>query len=178
LGNDQKKYPTRKECLNILNQLKCPEHVIQHLLTVTDLALRIADRIPEAEVSLVEAGALLHDIGRSRTHGIQHGVVGSRLARELDLPEEIINIIECHLGAGIPEQEAVKLGLPKKNYIPITIEQKIVAHADNLVEGEKRCSIKRSIQILQNRSLPDVAERVKSLHVALSRLAGIDIDEI
>ena len=35
-----------------------------------------------------------------------------------------MNIIERHIGAGITEEEAVNLGLPKKSYLPETLEEK------------------------------------------------------
>jgi uncharacterized protein len=35
----------------------------------------------------------------------------------------------------------VKLGLPEKSYVPQTIEEKIVAHADNLISGSKEVDI-------------------------------------
>jgi hypothetical protein len=60
----------------------------------------------------------------------------------------------------------------------MTIEEKIVAHADNLVEHRKRCTISRSVEILRQKGLPEVAERVRQLHIELSNEAGIDIDEI
>ena len=50
---------------------------------------------------------MLHDIGRSKTQGIMHGVEGAKIATELGLPEAIVNIIERHLGAGIPKEEAM-----------------------------------------------------------------------
>ncbi len=178
MGHDAKKYPTREECLKILKELDCPEKVIKHILIVTDLALTIAKRFPEADPELVEAGALLHDIGRSKTHDVNHAVEGRKLARELRLPTEIINIIERHITAGIKPAEALSLGLPVKDYTPQTLEERIVAHADNLVEDNKRCSIKRSIQILQEKGLSEVARRVKKLHEDLSREAGIDLDEV
>jgi uncharacterized protein (TIGR00295 family) len=172
------KYPNREECLQILKQMNCPKHVVHHILVVTELALKIANRIPKADIELVEAGALLHDLGRAKTHGITHAVEGARLGDRLGLPKEIIRIIERHICAGIPKEDAVNLGLPEKDFTPETLEEKIVAHADNLVEGNKRCKINRSIQILNDQGLPKVAERVRKLHVALSDSAGIDLDEI
>jgi uncharacterized protein len=77
----------------------------------------------------------LHDIGRSKTHSIQHAVVGAEILSDLNFPECYINITLKHIGAGIPCGEAEELGLPKKNYIPSTIEEKIVAQADNLISG-------------------------------------------
>jgi uncharacterized protein len=84
---------------------------------------------------LVRLGGLLHDIGRSRTHGIEHALAGGDIARGLGLSEELINIIERHIGAGITAAEAERLGLPKKDYLPLTPEEKVVSYADNLVSG-------------------------------------------
>jgi uncharacterized protein (TIGR00295 family) len=178
MTTNTRKYPTRDECLKILNDVGCPKKVIQHILIVTDLALKIANHFPDADLELVEAGALLHDIGRSKTHNVDHAVAGSSLAREFELPEEIVSIIECHIAAGIPSADATKLGLPSKDYTPRTLEERIVAHADNLVEDRNRCTIQRSVQVLTDKGLPEVAQRVKQLHLELSREAGIDIDEI
>jgi uncharacterized protein len=44
-------------------------------------------------------------------------------------------IIERHIGAGITAPEAVRLGLPQKDYLPLTTEEKIVSYADNLISG-------------------------------------------
>ena len=172
------KYPTREECLAILKQLGCGENVIEHILVVTEIALTFASKIPEADIALVEAGALLHDMGRSKTHGIAHAVEGAKLARERNLPEEVVRIIERHICAGIPKEDAIQLGLPEKDYFPETIEEKIVAHADNLVEGNNRCTIERSIQILNAQNLPQVAGRVKKLHLELSDIVGKNLDNL
>jgi len=172
------KYPNRDECLDILKQTGCSEDVIKHCLVVTDIALAIANKITEVDIGLVEAGGLLHDIGRSRTHEIGHAFSGADLARELSLPEELTLIIEKHIAAGIPPETASELGLPPRDYIPGSLEEKIVAHADNLVEGHTRVDIERSIDILKGRGLDEAAERVLKLHQELSELAKMDIDEI
>lgn len=172
------KYPNRDECLRILTEAGCPEKVIIHVQIVTKLAMKIAERFPDADKNLIEAAGLLHDLGRAKTHDIDHAVAGGELARELQLPAEIINIIERHICAGIIKADAVNLGLPARDYIPETLEERIIAHADNLVEGNKRVPIKRSVQILQEKDLPEVAKRVQELHNNLSREAGIDLDEI
>ena len=172
------KYPTREECLSILTKAGCSEKVINHILTVTEIALKIAARFPEVDMNLIEAGGLLHDLGRAKTHGITHAIEGSKLARELSLPEKIVSIIEHHIGAGITKEDAADLDLPIKDYIPKTLEERIIAHADNLVEGNKRVSIQRSVQVLESKGLAEVAERVTQMHLALSKEAGIDIDDL
>jgi uncharacterized protein (TIGR00295 family) len=132
--------PTREECLELLKEAGCTENVIAHCLAVEDLALRIA-RLANADMRLVNAGALLHDIGRSRTHGVAHAVEGGNLARKLGLDIKVIRIIERHMGAGIVPEEAEKIGLPPGEYIPETLEEKIVAHSDNLVEENKKAPV-------------------------------------
>ncbi len=99
------------------------------------LAEDFKERGVDVDLELVEAGAILHDLGRSKTHGIRHGVVGGRIARKMGLPERLVRVIERHIGAGIPVEEAEKLGLPRRGYVPETVEEKIVAYADKLIEG-------------------------------------------
>src|SRR5690554_3439113 len=102
--------------------------------------MRVAEAIAmrcSADLSLVRSGALLHDLGRSRTHDIRHGVEGARRARELGLPESLVMIIQKHVGAGITPENARDLGLPPLDYVPSTLEEMIVCHAGNLVDDDK-----------------------------------------
>jgi uncharacterized protein len=124
--------------IELLREEGCPENVIAHCIAVCKRAEEIARNFPEADKDLIRTGALLHDLGRSRTHGIKHAVVGANLAREHGYPEDVVRIIERHIGVGITEEEAKSLGLPVKSYVPETIEEKIVAHADNLLHGTER----------------------------------------
>jgi uncharacterized protein (TIGR00295 family) len=171
-------YPNRDECLQILYQIGCSDDVVKHCQVVTEIALAIAKKIPNADIELVEAGALLHDIGRSHTHSIRHAVEGARLGRELGFPDELVLIIERHIAAGIPPSTAAELGLPVKDYTPQSLEEKIVAHADNLVETHKRVKVERSVEILKNQGLDEAADRVLKLHRELSEIAKIDIDKV
>ncbi|ADZ10452.1 metal dependent phosphohydrolase [Methanobacterium lacus] len=127
-------------CLKALNDYNCPPNVIAHSKAVSKKAVEIAKTYSEktdatVDVEQVKYGALVHDIGRSKTHSIQHAVVGAEILRDLNFPECYINITLKHIGAGIPCEEAEELGLPKRDYIPSTIEEKIVAQADNLTSG-------------------------------------------
>ncbi|MBR4446930.1 TIGR00295 family protein [Methanobrevibacter sp.] len=127
--------------LKLLEKENTPENVIQHCIAVCKKAMKIAANFDNADKDLIRQGALLHDIGRSRTHGISHAIEGVEIAREYGYPTEVLNIIERHIGAGITPEEAVKLGLPEKSYLPITLEEKIVAHADNLISGTKEVDV-------------------------------------
>ena len=117
-------------------------------------------------LELVEIGALLHDIGRSRTHGIRHAVVGAEIARGLGLPSDVVRIIERHIGAGIPCDEAVELGLPEGCYMPCTVEEKIVAYADKLVERGREVGFEVTLGLyvsIHGEGSP-VVGRMRALH--------------
>ncbi|XRO76324.1 TIGR00295 family protein [Methanocaldococcus sp. 10A] len=133
-----------EKALSILKNL-CSKDVVEHCLAVSEhayeLALAIKNNGYSVDVELVRLGGLLHDIGRSKTHGIEHGVVGAEILRKLGFDEKLALIAERHIGAGITKEEAIVLGLPPKDYLPITLEEKIVAHADNLIFGTKRVEI-------------------------------------
>jgi uncharacterized protein (TIGR00295 family) len=169
--------PSPEKCLALLKENGCSDDVIRHCKAVRDVAVKIAKRI-HADVKLVEAAALLHDIGRSKTHGILHGVEGAKIAKKLNLPEKIVNIIERHLGAGMPLEVAKQLGLPPKDYTPNTLEEKIVCHADNLVDNCQRQPIEREVERALREGHKEYAKRLVSLHKELSDICGIDLNYI
>ena len=167
--------PSPDECLELLKKTGCSDNVVRHCKAVRDVALKIAKRT-DADVKLVEAGALLHDIGRSKTHDIFHAIDGVKIAQKLGLPQDIINIIERHIGAGISKEEAKKLGLPPKDYIPKTLEEKIVCHADNLIDKYERQNIEDAIERALDEGHKEYAERLLKLHKELSDICGIDLN--
>ena len=170
-----KSLPTPKECIQLLRNQGCSESVIRHCIAVRDLAIQIAHRA-DADVALVEVGALLHDIGRGNTHGITHAIKGADIARSLDLPPKVIHIIERHLGAGIPREEDTTLGLPDRDFLPISVEEKIVTHADNLIEDNKKVTIAYEVKKAESKQKYSYAKRLRILHDELSQLCGIDLD--
>ena len=125
----------------MLKKENTPENVIEHSIAVYRKAMKIATNFDNADENLIKKGALLHDIGRSKTHGITHAIEGVKIAERYGYDKDVLNIIERHIGAGITEKEAEKLGLPVKSYLPETLEEKIVAHADNLISGSKEVDI-------------------------------------
>ncbi len=171
------KIPTRDECIKLLRENGCSEKVIDHCRAVRDIAIKIAEHT-YSNKKLVESGALLHDIGRSRTHGIRHAVEGVKIAKKIGLSEEIIKIIERHIGAGLSKEEAKKLGLPSKDYIPENIEEKIVCHADNLVEDGRKQPVEKEVEKALEKGLKEYALRLVKLHKELSDLCGFDLNKI
>lgn len=148
--------------IELLEKENTPENVIQHCIAVCIKARKIASNFDDVDEELICQGALLHDIGRSRTHGITHALEGVEIARRYGYPIDVLNIIERHIGAGITASEAVKLGLPEKSYIPQTLEEKIVAHADNLISGTRDVDIDFVIEKWQ-RTIDDSQDNIERL---------------
>ncbi|MDT8358680.1 MAG: HDIG domain-containing protein [Methanomicrobiaceae archaeon] len=124
----------------LLRSTGCPEHVIRHSRAVRDCALGFCG-VPEVDTDLVREGAMLHDIGRSETHGIGHAQAGAAICRSLSCPEEVVRIVERHIGAGLTADECALLRLAPRDCVPRSLEEKIVANADNLVRGDRVTSI-------------------------------------
>lgn len=116
------------------------EIIYKHSLAVEKLALYIHDQIKEGDRFVIMAGSLLHDIGRknyppSKPNSILHGLEGYRILKELGVDERIAKIARNHIGVGITKEDIIeqKLPLPLDNYVPETIEEIVVAYADNRV---------------------------------------------
>ena len=156
----------------------CNEKIIQHCRVVSKTALDIAESILESgtiiDLELVRLGGLLHDVGRSITSDINHGVEGARLLREEGFPENLAKIAERHVGAGIPRKKAKILGLPAKDFLPQTLEEKIVCYADKLVSGKKVTDIEYVINNFSIKLGPDhpSIERIKKLHTELMNVTN------
>lgn len=148
--------------IEILKKENTPQNVINHSIAVCKKALKIAENFPESDKELIRKGALLHDIGRSRTHDITHAIEGRKIACEYGYPADVLNIIERHIGAGITKKESSKLGLEEKSYVPETLEEKIVAHADNLISGTKEVDVDYVIKKWQFR-MDEPDENIKRL---------------
>ncbi len=153
------------EAIVLLMSSGCSPDVIEHCKAVAGYAKKIAESIIEQskkernpiyiDIDTLFIGALLHDIGRSKTHGIDHSMAGAEIAIEKELDDKLVKIIERHIGAGIPKEEAKSLGLEAKDYIPVTIEEKIVAHADNLVFGTEIGSMEELISNLKRKKMDE-----------------------
>jgi len=170
--------PSRRQALKILREVGCSTSVIRHCETVSRLAVEIATAYQKhgtnVDLKLVEIGALLHDIGRARSHKIDHGVIGAEIARSKHLAESLAKIIERHLLAGITAKEAKKLGLPVKDYLPQTIEEKIVLYADKRVSGPHRVNVEVTLSQFSKLLGPShpIIKRLRQIHMEFASIIG------
>ncbi len=175
--------PTRAECLTILEEEGCEPGVIEHCLAVESLAMKIGNICrARIDLELISAGALLHDVGRSVTHDIQHGIRGVEILEKRSMDARVIDIVRKHIGAGLTPEEASLLGFPYGDYMPATLEEKVVAYSDNLIgnPGSPDARIK-SAEFMQeciDKGLDAAAERARALHEELCHLCGVDLNDI
>ena len=116
-------------------------YIVRHCQAVAMAAKIMADeaerRGRSVDKQAVIAGALLHDIGRTRTQTVMHGLQGAEILEKEGVDKEVVEIVRRHVGAGISPEEAKKLGLPDHDYIPRTLEERIVCFADKMVDADK-----------------------------------------
>ncbi|MDZ7289871.1 MAG: HD domain-containing protein [candidate division KSB1 bacterium] len=109
-----------------------------------DLAVNFQTRNPEAQIDLsfIYEAAMLHDLGIFRCDApvifctgtepyVRHGVIGRELLEGEGLPRHAL-VCERHTGAGISREDVLRqaLPLPVRDYLPVTIEEKIICLAD------------------------------------------------
>ena len=168
--------PGPAECQALLEVSGAPHWVMGHSREVAALAVRLAERVRGARVGLVEAGAWLHDWGRADSDGIDHCALGAQRAMASGHSPELAHIIASHVGAGITRTDARLIGLPSGDYMPRTLEAKIVAACDNLFSGDERRTLDDCLQDLHRKGLDGAVRRVTRLHGHLSKRAGVDLD--
>ena len=124
------------------------EILVVHSTLVARKALEIArawsERHPEESLDLdfLSEAALLHDIGIGLCEAPElhcsgtepylcHGILGRRLLEKEELPLHAL-VCERHTGAGITATEVRDgdLPLPERDYLPVSLEEKIICVAD------------------------------------------------
>ena len=118
--------------------------LMTHSTLVKERAVRICDLHPELLLDrqfIIEA-AMLHDIGifKCNAPGIYcfgsepyliHGRIGAELLRAEGYPKHA-RVCERHTGAGITKEEIIRLNLPlpHQDFLPETMEEKVICYAD------------------------------------------------
>ena len=77
--------PSRKECISLLVRTEMPEHIQKHSVLVAEVTLYLGRLLNRngalLDLALLEASALLHDIGKpaSLATGQDHAALGARM---------------------------------------------------------------------------------------------------
>jgi putative nucleotidyltransferase with HDIG domain len=159
---------SRKYIVNFLRETGVLEYKILHSIAVAVLALKIAGKVSKDEnylvdKKIVEAGALLHDIGISKTIddlSPNHSSIGGELVRAHNYSEEIARCIEDHEYVIWSREDGEKLDMImiRESFRPETWEEKVVSYADHVVFVYSECNKVKDfwedLRCLQKASLP------------------------
>jgi len=126
------------------------QNVLQHSVEMAHVAAMIAEEVG-ADVSIVKAGALVHDIGKALDHEVQgtHVEIGIRLLRKFNVDERIVTAMKSH----------------HDDYPHESLESLIVQTAD-IISGA-RPGARRD-------SLENYIKRLKELEETAATMPGVD----
>lgn len=119
--------------------------LLAHSHHVARLAVAVAEKLRHkttVDRDFIEQAALLHDIGMLYTNTptlgcygnkpyITHGIIGAEMLHKEGLPRHAM-VCERHIGVGLSVEDIKnqELPLPKRDMIPQTTEEEIIAYAD------------------------------------------------
>ena len=128
-------YTIKKDDIKLLKDQGMTGQDLEHSIQVAQKALEIGGRMDaDLDMELIGRGALFHDLGKTQTHGITHGLIGAQKGAQLGLPSGVNKIMEKHIRGGLTEPEAIELGLPVKDYTLDLLEERVIIYADRLVD--------------------------------------------
>lgn len=156
--------------------------VVTHSRQVADYAMKIIDRKHlDVDCDFVYGAAMLHDIGVFLTNApgiycfgeqpyLMHGLLGAELLRK-EGPgyEPYARVCETHIGVGLTADEIIaqKLPLPAEDYLPKTLEEKLVCYSDNFFSKSKIAparsveTVKRQMAAYGNGSVDRLNEMIE-----------------
>jgi len=133
--NKHARYTISSADIELLRVSGVSEDDIAHCVKVAEKAIEIAYRTnSDLDFEFIGRGALFHDLGKGKTHDIEHGKIGAEMGKALGLPDRINAVMEKHIRGGLTSEEAIELGLPVKDYTLHTLEERIIIYADRLVD--------------------------------------------
>jgi uncharacterized protein (TIGR00295 family) len=172
--------PDAAQALDLHRKYGSHERTVAHCQACAKISRALSERaVGEGHVldqRAVLAGALLHDIGRSQTQLVDHGYVGAEILTRERVDPIVIEIVRRHVGAGISAEEAVKLGFPPGEYVPRTLEQKIVCFADKMLDGDRARPFNEEVKRFVKKG-HDVG-RLKKLKDDVSEAVGGDAEAL
>lgn len=120
--------------------------VYGHGRIVSEIALWCVNQMKDSskvDVTMLEAGCLLHDIGtylffdeqakvtNDRMY-VQHAILGAKILEDEGVDQRISEMVSTHVLLGLSKEEIVShsFPLPYRDYIPTSIEGRLLCYAD------------------------------------------------
>lgn len=135
--SDSMTIPTRIECLNLMKQTRMPLHIQKHSILVTEIALFLSKLLnrngAKLDLTLVEAGGLLHDIAKAQSlsSGKRHEKLGAKLLHDWGYVR-LASIVQDHVSLDL-----IRLNGPITESLMVNYADKRVKH-DQVVTLEER----------------------------------------
>ena len=144
------------------------EILIQHGKQVARKALDAAKKVPQLnpDLDFIKEAAMLHDIGMFLTNATElgckgknpyicHGYLGREILEKIGFPRHAL-VCERHVGVGITIEDIKNyaLPLPKRDMLPVSIEEQIICFADKFF-SKNRNSLKKE------KSVEDIKQYLK-----------------
>jgi uncharacterized protein len=170
----EKKNLSLMKPIDIINEFYTPgtkahEILLRHSEAVAEKALRLAEKIPDLkpDTRFIAEAAMLHDIGIFYTNSpsigcngkypyVCHGYLGRRLMEDRGYDRHAL-VCERHVGAGLSVDDIIQfnLPLPKRNMVPVSLEEQVVCYADKFYS-------KKSDKKIEELSIEAVIEKIES----------------
>jgi len=142
--------PTREECFRLIHKMDMMDHIIDHSIMVSNVALCLCrflgEKFPDINIRAIRSAALLHDITKTRSFstGEAHSETGGLLLTNLGFPE-IGDIIRQHVILDTcPDSTSVSDARPVS-------EQEIVNYADKRVLHDQVVSLEKRLEYIKVR---------------------------
>ncbi len=178
----EKYYDPKSELYRIL---------VTHSVLVTAKALELAQRYvknhPKAkiDVEFIEEAAMLHDIGIFRCHSpeimcvgsepyIRHGIIGRKILEEEGFPRQAL-VCERHTGVGLTREDVIEqdLPLPERDFMPLSIEEKLICLADKYYsKNPKRLFKEKSLRKIEKNLKKRGSHIVRRFEKLYKEIAG------
>jgi uncharacterized protein len=142
------------DALDLLNDYGNGQPWVAHCVAVARVAHFCGEVFAQEhriDVEFLRTACLVHDIGRYETHDpILHGVAGYRLLTGLGYPREAF-VCASHILYGLSSSDAVQFGLPRRDFIPSSLEERLVPLIDFLIEFDRPTTLAKRFDSLRER---------------------------
>jgi putative nucleotidyltransferase with HDIG domain len=146
---------SHQEAMQLLSEYGQNADWTKHCFAVANAAKNVGHILEKSNpinCAFLWSAALLHDIGRYKTHDpLLHGVEGYILLSKLGHDQEAY-VCASHLLYGLNATDAKQLGLPNQDFKPQTIEEKLIPLIDFLIEFDQPTTLNNRFSSLRKRN--------------------------
>lgn len=153
--------------------------VYEHCQIVAEIAKWCVERNHlEVNEKILEAGCLMHDIGTyalfdskgldGHEHNYkQHAIFSAALILEEGFDTRLADMVRTHILMGLTKEEIIanNFGMPQKDYIPATLEARLLCYADRFHSKHPTFNSHESFLARLSKDLPKQAAKLQAATV-------------